>query len=86
MIAGLVIILVHQAVRLAVSASVPKSFRLAGSTRYAMVQSTTEAYDDDGDIGLENMAGMSASITIPTDKKADVMVVFCGETSSNSAS
>jgi len=68
-----------------VSAAVANSLRPAGSTRYAMVQSTTEAYDNAVDSGFEDMPGMATSISVPTGKKGDVMVVFCGATSAESA-
>jgi len=75
-IAGLVIILVNQAVTFAVSAAVPTALRPAGSTRYALVQNETQR-----DIGLPftwESTGLSTSVTIPAGKTADVMVFFCG--------
>ena len=57
------------------SAAVPYSLRPAGDTRYAMVQSETVL--PLGSAGPFYPTGLSTSVTIPTGKKADVMVLFC---------
>ena len=49
-----------------------------------MAQATSQAFDDTNDAGFEDMAGMATSITIPSGKKGDVMVVFCAENSVSS--
>jgi len=80
-IAGLVVVLTSALVSYAVSAAVPSALRPSGTTRYAMVQSTSQTTDDDSDSGFEAMQGMATSINVPAGMKGDVIVVFCGETS-----
>jgi len=75
-IAGVIIIMVNQAVSFAVSAGMPATMRPAGTTRYAV------AYVDDAftnSVEWANIPGLSQSITIPSGKRADVFVSYCGE-------
>jgi len=75
-IAGLIIILVNQAVTFAVSAAMPAALLPAGSTRYAVVSTATTASTNSGT--FVGVPGMSTKINIPSGKVADVIVVFCG--------
>ena len=86
LVGAVLVVLTSAAVSYAVSAAVPDSLRPAGSTRYAVAQSTAATSDNSGDAGFENMADMATSISIPAGKKGDVMVVYCGETVTGDAS
>ena len=76
-IAGLIIILVNQAVTFAVSARMPNALRPAGTTRYAMAQSDAQLYV--GPVAAWQPSGLATSVTIPAGKTADVTVLFCSE-------
>lgn len=76
-LAGILIIVVNQAVTFAVSARMQDALLPAGTTRYA------SAYSGSGDNtsgmdGWNAIDGMTKYITIPSGKTADVMVIFCG--------
>ena len=76
-IAGILIILVNQAVTFAVSASMPDALLPSGTTRYATVFATDYvpiSYLE----GWVDMPGMVKYITIPSGHTADVIVIFCG--------
>jgi hypothetical protein len=84
-IAGVLIILVNQAVTFAVSASMPSALLSAGTTRYAAAQASAIA-DVSSSPSFADIPGMTKYITIPGGQTADVMVIFCGEAASGSAS
>ena len=78
LIAGIVIVLVNQAVTFAVSAYVPGALLTAGTTRYATQSSTATTSVSNG-AGFVDLPGMLKYITIPSGEKGDVMVVFCSD-------
>jgi len=80
-IAGLVIILINQAVSFAVSASVPDSFRPSGSTRYAVASASDTV--PTSSLTFVNIPNLSQSITIPSGKQGDVFVSFCSQLNVN---
>jgi len=81
-IAGVIIILVNQVVSFAVSASMPVSLRPAGTTRYAMV-TASNATSTSVQLSWADISSLSQTITIPSGKRGDVMVLFCGATTSD---
>ena len=82
-IAGILIILVNQVVTFAVSANMPNSLLAAGTTRYAAAYATSTEYSLSP--SWQDMPAMTKYITIPTGQTADVMVIFCGEVWTDSA-
>lgn len=74
----LVTVLLNQAAGYAVHAAVPNDFLPAGKTQYAIVQ-------DGGpsgvfpELGWVDLRGASTTLDIPPGRKADLMIVFCGE-------
>lgn len=82
-IAGLLIIVANQAVSYAVSAAVPSSLLAAGTTRYALVEKETQ-------LNIVSFSDweptlLATSVTVPTGKTADVIVLFCGVASSGNS-
>lgn len=76
------VILTSGVVSFAVSAAVvPQSFLAAGTTRYAVAQSTANQLFLHAE-GWKAITGMSTSISVPTGKVADVFVIFCAEAES----
>jgi len=73
--------LLTQAVGLAVQAAVPGALRPPGTSRYAAVAAEDEV-SISGALDWEDLPGMSQSITIPTGKRGDVFVFFCGMSAS----
>ena len=64
-IAGILIILINQAVTFAVSASMPTALLPAGSTRYATAASTSTE-NVNNLVGWADVPGMTKYITIPS--------------------
>lgn len=74
--------LLTQAVGLVVQAAMPQAFLPAGTTRYAVAQSTSnELTWSEGWLPI-----LGQTITLPGGKTADVMVIFCGNGWTNSNS
>jgi hypothetical protein len=80
--AGLAIIAGNQAVSYAVSAAAPQSLLAAGTSRYAVVSTTSTATTTSGSWG--NLPGLSAAINIPVGKHGDVLIFFCGDSTTQS--
>ena len=74
---GLLIVIVNLGVTLSVAARVSGTLLPAGVTRYAMVSRETTLTNTNPENWLPTQ--LSTSVTIPTGKKADVTVQFCGE-------
>ena len=72
----IVIVLLNQAAGYAVHAAMPDAFRPAGTTRYAVVSASDEV--STSSYGWVNIPGLSQSITIPSGKRGDIMILFCG--------
>lgn len=75
-VAGLAIILANQAVGYAVHAAMPDTALAAGSTRYYVA--SRAAYEVTSSTTWKTLSGMSTTISIPSGKHGDVMVLFCG--------
>jgi hypothetical protein len=79
-IAAIAIIAANQAASYAVSASMAQTYIPAGTTRYALASATAEVLYAGST--FKDVPGMATSITIPTGKHGDVMVLFCGDVAS----
>ena len=77
-------VLLNQAAGYAVHASMPDALRPAGTTRYAVAQSTDNVTLTSGD-PWSDLPGVATSISIPSGKRGDVMIVFCAEAEGNDA-
>ena len=78
----LVIVVVTLLVNNVASALGLNNLLAPGTTRYAVVNATSNAYINS--TAFVNLDGLSTSITIPSGKHGDVMVFFCGEALSDS--
>lgn len=75
--AGFAVIVAALLLSYAASAASTEGSLTAGTTRYAVVSATNNIYTNFNTfVGLP---GLSTTITIPSGKKGDVMVSFCGE-------
>jgi hypothetical protein len=67
----------------AVSAARPESLLTAGTARFALASATGSVSTTTWTSWVD-LPGMAVSFTIPSGKRGDVMVVFCGVSSTNS--
>ena len=63
-----------------VSAAAPTVVLSSGTTRYAAVSSTTLLSPAGLGAAFVDVPALSQSFTVPSGKKADVLIYFCGET------
>lgn len=86
-LAGILIIVVNQAVTFAVSAHMPDALLAAGTTRFATaaVGHSVVAQVITTGVGFVDVTGVTKFITIPSGQTADVMVIFCAEIFSTTA-
>jgi hypothetical protein len=75
-IAGLTIIVANQALGYAVQAARPETALAAGNTRYYVAQAASLV--STGSKLWQDIPGMSTTITMPSGKHGDVMLLFCG--------
>lgn len=77
-VAGILFLLASVVLNQAVSAAVPSAFLTTGTTRYAFV--STAAATSTTSTSFVNLSGLSTTISIPAGKTADVFILFCGDT------
>ncbi len=81
-LAGILIIVVNQAVTYAVSAAQAQSLLAPGTTRYAVVSTTSSTSTTSGT--WADLAGLVTNITVPSGKHGDVIILFCGDSNTQS--
>jgi hypothetical protein len=81
-VAGVLFLLASVVLNQAVSAAVPSTFLTSGTTRYAFVSTATVTSTTS--TSFVNLSGLSTTIAIPAGKTADVFILFCGDTMTES--